>query len=53
MSYEKRHAISSAWIKALDWQYFYQRCGDSAKARLWAKRAAKLEKRVLSEDPDV
>jgi|694.fasta_scaffold05309_6 hypothetical protein len=53
MNYEKRHAISSAWIKALDWQFFYQRCGDIDKAQLWAKRAAKLEKRVLSEDPNV
>jgi hypothetical protein len=50
MSYEERHAISTAWIKALEWQYFYQRCGDMAKAQRWANRAAKLKKQVLSDD---
>ncbi len=49
MNYEERHAISTAWIKAMEWQYFYQRCGDTAKAQRWTKRAAKLEKQVLSD----
>ena len=50
MSYEERHAISSAWIKALEWQFFYQRCGEVAKAERWAKRAVKLKKQLLSEE---
>ncbi len=52
MSYEERHAISTAWIKALEWQVFYERCGDTAKAQKWAKRAAKLRIQVLSETPN-
>jgi hypothetical protein len=52
MSYEERHAISTAWIKALEWQIFYERCGDAAKAQKWGKRAAKLKIQVLSEIPN-
>ena len=51
MNYEERHAISTAWIKALEWQIFYERCKETTKAQLWAKRAAKLKKQLLSEDP--
>lgn len=50
MSYEERHVISTAWIKALDWQIFYERCRETAKAQLWAKHAAKLKKQLLFED---
>ena len=53
MSYEERHKISSAWIKALEWQYTYQRWGDEQKAQRWAKRADKLKKILLSESGHV
>ena len=53
MSYEERHAISTAWIKALEWQIFYERCGEIAKAHRWAKRAAKLKSQMLSETSNV
>jgi hypothetical protein len=53
MSYEERHAISTAWIKAMEWQLFCERCGEVAKAERWAKRAAKLKSQVLSENPHV
>jgi hypothetical protein len=51
MSYEERHAISTAWIEAMEWQLFYQRCGEITKAERWARRAAKFKMQILSENP--
>jgi hypothetical protein len=49
MSYEARHKVSSAWIRALEWQYTYERWGEREKAAKWAKRADKLKNILLSE----
>ena len=53
MSYEERHKISTAWIKALEWQVTYERWGEIEKAQKWAKRAAKLKAILLSESGHV
>lgn len=53
MSYEERHKISTAWIKALEWQYAYERWGEPEKAAKWAKKANKLKSILLSESGHV
>jgi len=53
MSFEERHKISSAWIKALEWQYTYERWGDVDKAAKWQRRADKLKKILLTESDHV
>jgi hypothetical protein len=49
MSYEARHKISSTWIKALEWQYTYERWGEPERAAKWTKRADKLKTILLSQ----
>lgn len=49
MSFEERHKISSAWIKALEWQFTYERWGEPVKAAKWQRRADKLKSILLTE----
>lgn len=52
MTREERHELSSAWIDALDWQYTFQRWGDSKKAAAWAATAETLKALLLSNAND-
>ena len=49
MNREDRHAISTAWIEALDWYHFYKVCCQEEQAAYWAQRAAELKQQLFPE----